>query len=278
MSVREAAVLPEWLPASLVQDEHGIWHCADRSSVSYPTDGNQFYLQLEDRSYWYNHRNFCIAEAVRRFPPRGPLVEVGGGNGFVALGLQRAGHDMVVLEPDPSGALAARRRGIEHVICGAFQDVGFADGSIAAIGLFDVLEHIEDDAAALAAFHRCLAPGGLMYIAVPAYQWLTSDQDRLLGHFRRYSLRSLAKVVRGAGFEIEYRAYFFLPLILPIALFRALPNRLGAHNRENDPELHELKGFLGAALGGALALERRLIAAGLRLPAGSSCLMVARKP
>jgi SAM-dependent methyltransferase len=270
--------LPEWLPASLVQDEHGIWQCANRSSVSYPTDGNQFYLQLEDNSYWYNHRNFCFAEAVRQFPPRGPLVEIGGGNGFVALGLQRAGYDVVVLEPDPSGALAARRRGIEHVICGAFQDVGFADGSIAAIGLFDVLEHIEDDATALAAFYRCLAPGGRLYVAVSAYQWLTSDQDRLLGHFRRYSLRSLTKVVRRAGFEIEYRAYFFLPLVLPIAVFRALPNRLGLHNRENDPELHELKGLLGAALGGALAVERRAIGSGWRLPAGSTCLLVARKP
>lgn len=274
----ETVILPEWLPASLAQDEHGIWHSANRSSVSYPTDGNQFYLRLEDRSYWYGHRNFCIAEAVRRFPPRGPLVEIGGGNGFVALGLQRAGHEVVVLEPDPNGALAARQRGIEHVICGAFQDVGFADGSIAATGLFDVLEHIEDDATALAAFHRCLAPGGRLYVAVPAYRWLTSDQDRLLGHFRRYSLRSLAKVVRGAGFEIEYRTYFFLPLIVPIALFRALPNRLGLRNTENDPELHELKGCLGAVLGGALSWERQLTARGLSLPAGSSCLVVARKP
>jgi SAM-dependent methyltransferase len=209
MSVGEAVILPEWLPPALIQDEHGIWQCANRSSVSYPTDGNEFYFRLEDRSYWYRHRNFCIAEAVRRFPPRGPLVDVGGGNGFVALGLQRAGHQVVVLEPDPNGARAARERGIEHVICGAFQDVGLADGSIAAFGLFDVLEHIEDDAATLAAFHRCLAPGGRTYIAVPAYQWLTSDQDRLVGHFRRYSLSSLAAVVRRAGFEIDYQTYFF---------------------------------------------------------------------
>lgn len=268
----------EFFPAGLSRDAHGIWRCANTSAVSYPVDGNAFHRTVEDNSYWFRHRNFCIVALVRRFPPSGAVVDVGGGNGFVALGLRRAGYQMVVVEPDPRGALAARERGIADVICGAFEDVGFADGSIPALGLFDVLEHIEDDRGALAAFYRALRPGGRFYVSVPAYQWLTSERDRMLGHFRRYSLASLSARVREAGFEIEARNYFFLPLILPIALLRALPKRLGSRTDEHDAAGHEAKGLPGLALRTALGCERRALAAGFRLPAGSSCLLAARKP
>ncbi|HVH78374.1 MAG TPA: class I SAM-dependent methyltransferase, partial [Stellaceae bacterium] len=190
-------------PSGLIQDGDGIWQCTTRSPVSYPVEGNRHRLRVEDQSYWFCHRNFCIVEAVRRFPPRGPLVDVGGGNGFVTLGLQQAGYEAALVEPDPHGAAAARARGIEHVICGAFQDVGFAEGSVDALGLFDVLEHIEDDFGALRTFHRCLGPGGRLYLTVPAYQWLASDRDRALGHFRRYSLKSLRALVAQAGFKTD---------------------------------------------------------------------------
>jgi len=62
---------------------------------------------------------------------------------------QDAAYFRELVEPHIDGALIAHRRGLEHVVCGSFDDIGFAPSSIAALGLFDVLEHIEDDVEAL---------------------------------------------------------------------------------------------------------------------------------
>jgi 2-polyprenyl-3-methyl-5-hydroxy-6-metoxy-1,4-benzoquinol methylase len=84
--------------------------------------------------------------------PRGAIVDVGAGTGFVASGLRDAGFEVIAVEPQVDGTLIAHRRGLEHVVCGSFDDIGFAPSSIAAVGLFDVLEHIEDDIGTLARF------------------------------------------------------------------------------------------------------------------------------
>jgi SAM-dependent methyltransferase len=268
------------LPPSLAKDENGIWHCKARSAPSYPEDGNSFCLQIEDDSFWYRHRNRCIVSAVRRFAPTGLIVDAGGGNGYVARGLQDAGFEVMVVEPGAAGALASRRRGIEHVICGAFQDVGFPPASVPAIGLFDVLEHIEGDGRALADMHRALAPGGRIYVTVPAYQFLFSEEDRWAGHFRRYTVGSLSRLLAGAGFEIEYSSYFFLPLPLPIFVFRTIFGRLGIYrpaDSENAALEHTRAGLAHSALNRVLDLEAQRIARGRRIGLGSSCLAVARK-
>jgi len=92
------------LTAALFLDEDGIWRGHGSAAVSYPADGNDECFQIEDASFWFAHRNRCIAAAAGRFPPAGPIVDVGGGNGFVSRGLIDAGFGAIVLEPGPAGA------------------------------------------------------------------------------------------------------------------------------------------------------------------------------
>ena len=76
---------------------------------------------------------------------------------------------------------------------------------MAGAGLFDVLEHIPDDAGSLGGVHRLLAPGGgRLYLTVPAYPWLWSPEDELSGHCRRYTLAGLRRVVERAGSSGEH--------------------------------------------------------------------------
>ena len=58
------------------------------------------------------------------------------------------------------------------------------------IGAFDVIEHIEDDAAALASIAAKLKPGGKFVMTVPAHQWMWSAHDVVNHHKRRYSKRA----------------------------------------------------------------------------------------
>ncbi len=248
--------------------------------ISYPEGGNALYREVEEDSFWFQHRNECLLAAFRRLPPEGAIYDVGGGNGFVARALQDAGYDPVLVEPGPVGAENARRLGVKRVIEGTLEGADLPDGSLPAAGIFDVLEHIEDERGFLAALHRHLRPGGRLYLTVPAYASLWSVEDEIAGHFRRYGRRSLASSLDAAGFEIEYLTHLFWLLPLPIALLRALPSRLGfrptdnraATLREHGADI----GIAGRLVAAALAWEPRAIAAGRTIPFGGSLLCVAR--
>lgn len=271
----------EFLPSSLQEDKTGLWRCKTRTEISYPETGNASLLAVEDTSFWFQHRNRCIVSAVRRFPPGGPIIDVGAGNGFVARGLQDADFDVIAVEPGIDGALAARQRGVECVVCGTVQDVGFAESSLPAVGLFDVLEHIEDDIATLTSIRQTLRSRGRLYLTVPAYQFLFSGEDRVAGHFRRYSRRSLNCALTQAGFNIEYGGYFFFFLPLPIFVFRTLPSWFKAdqsYRAESISKDHMAPAPIGQLTSTALEWESRLIACGGRIRFGGSYLAVARKP
>lgn len=258
----------------LVRSADGHWSLGQGSAISYPASGHASIADIEETSFWFNHRNAVIAAVASRFPPPGPVFDIGGGNGYVSVGLRRAGFDCLVIEPGATGAANAARRGFP-VVRAPFQDLQIPDDSIPAAGLFDVLEHIPDDRATLANLFRVLRPEGRLYIAVPAYQALWSGEDDYAGHFRRYTLIRLTQHLREAGFTVEYGTYFFRILLLPILLLRAAPFRLGIR-QVNDP------GADHAApphwLLASLARERRHIAAGGTLSFGASCLAIARKP
>lgn len=78
----------------------------------------------------------------------------------------------------------------------------------------NVLEHIEDHRGMLENMHHVLAPGGRLILLVPAFQWLYGSLDVGLGHFRRYTKKSLGGVVSEKGFDVErifYMNMFGIP-------------------------------------------------------------------
>jgi SAM-dependent methyltransferase len=221
---------------NLQQTADGEWHSKSLSAVSYPEWGNQACFDVEDASFWFRHRNACILEAVSQFPPPGPFFDIGGGNGFVAKAMQDAGLEVVLVEPGATGIVNARRRGLEHVVRATLEDAGFIPGSLSAIGLFDVVEHMENDYRFLETIRAHLSSQGRIYLTVPAYQVLWSGADVVAGHYRRYSRRSLRELLERVGFEVEFATGFFQ--FLPPAIFamRVIPYRLGLKTR---PEVQE---------------------------------------
>ena len=104
--------------SSISWKDDGIYYADSSENVSYPDNGNDNCFEIEDTSFWFRHRNHCIVEMVRNYPPtgNGPIFDVGGGNGFVAQGLINAGWETVVVEPVVSGARNAKKRGLPNVI------------------------------------------------------------------------------------------------------------------------------------------------------------------
>ena len=269
------------LSSHLTLDEHGIWRARETEEVFYPETGNAESFGLEDDSFWFRHRNGCIVALVERFQPEGAIVDVGGGNGFVAQALINAGFDCILLEPGPTGALNAKtHREIPEVICSTIQGARFASSSVAAVGLFDVLEHVEDDHGMVADLARVLKSNGLFFGTVPAYRWLWSTADEFARHHRRYTRESLLGLL-GRDYDVLYSTYIFRALTLPIYIVRALPFRLGLTRKEglmtSEAEHGTDRGWAARMVSRVLAGELARVERGHSQNWGASLLFAARK-
>lgn len=265
----------------LSEIEPGYFVRPNAGVVSYPESGHATCHAMEDSSYWFRHRASCVVAALGRFPPDGPIVDVGGGNGHVARAMRDAGHEVVLVEPGEEGARNAYDRGLRPVIQATFEGATLRPGSLSAIGMFDVLEHIENDEEFLVMVREKLRPNGRLFLTVPAYQRLWSQEDVDAGHYRRYSTRSLRDVAASAGLELEYSTHLFWLLPAPIAIARTIAGRLGLR-RGGSPARRRLEYVAPAAtldmlVSRLLALEVALVRRGRGVPIGSSLLAVARR-
>ena len=250
--------------------------------VAYPEEGNAVCFAVEDSSWWFQHRNRVIVEALRRFPPPGAFFDIGGGNGCVARAIQDAGYDVVLVEPGMIGVQNALGRGIHNVIRATLEDLDLRPETISAAGLFDVLEHIQDDRSFVERIHRMLTPGGCLYLTVPAYNLLWSHEDIVAGHFRRHTLGRLQRLLKEAGYAIEFASYFFSFLPVPIFLGRVLPYRFGfgspTVSQDSVRSSHTLRSGLTSRTIDRLCRAELSRLENLRpLHYGASCLVVARK-
>ncbi len=268
------------LSLNIEMKEDGLWFSKEQASVCYPEEGNEWCRQIEDNSFWFKHRNDCITTVMKHYPPPGPIFDIGGGNGFVALAIQKAGYEVIMVEPGISGARYARERGIETVICSTIENVGFAENSLSAVGLFDVIEHIPSDTDFLKTMRRYMCPHGRLYITVPAYQFLWSTDDEFACHLRRYSMKTLLSRLKESGFFPEYATFFFSFLPVPIFLFRTVLSKLGFRGKqrlEREKKAHQLSGRASkTALNWLLNMEFGVLERKGSLPFGGSCLVVAK--
>ena len=269
------------ITSNLELGDNGIWFSKDRTQVSYPDEGNKLCFEIEKNSFWFEHRNKCITTIMENYPPPSTIFDVGGGNGIVASAIQAMGIDVVLVEPGIIGAINSKQHGICSVICSTLEDAGFQENSIPAIGLFDVIEHIENDLEFLSIVRRLLIPGGKLYFTVPAYNFLWSNEDKFAKHYRRYTISDLMDKLETSGYNIEYTTYIFSFLLFPILFFRAIPSKLGLRKtirlEQEIQEHHTPPGLLGDLLGQLTEHELGILKRKKRMPFGGSCLVVSEK-
>ncbi len=173
---------------------------------------------LEDQHWWFRGRRSALREHVKHAlasAPRGPVLDVGSGTGATLAWLAGLTDParLIGLEPEARALELARGRGLcVHLLCADATRLPFARSSVALVLCLDVLEHIEDDAAACLELARVLPPGGQLIVTVPAGPGLWSGHDVALGHRRRYARGELEGRLEAAGFEVEARHGFMLAL------------------------------------------------------------------
>ncbi len=187
---------------------------------------------LEDSHFWFVSRRRIFFDLLDRTLAGHQdlrVLEIGCGAGGMLGPLQRYGqvHGMDI---DAEYLGYCRNRGFTRLLCGSGHDLPFRDGSFDVVALFDTIEHIPDEARALAEVRRVLRPGGTLFVSVPAYEWLWSNNDDIAHHQRRYTRGRLQRSLRKAGLTVRRSTYFntfLLPLIVPSIFWQKLMGRLG---------------------------------------------------
>jgi len=216
----------------------------------------------------------CGVSASTAHARRPRVADLGCGCGALLTRLA-ADFDAVGMDSSAVAVEFSSRTGAK-VVAGRLPDeVPLESGSFDAVVLADVLEHIEDDRAALAAAGELLRTGGVTVVTVPAQPRLWSGWDEAHGHRRRYTQRSLAALFEGAGLEAELVSYFNT-LLFPAAAAARLLEIRGLRRRTADLEVPP--GAINEILYRIFAAERHLLGR-VRLPVGLSLAAVLkRKP
>jgi hypothetical protein len=232
----------------MLKNSEGVFVSEDADNLSYPMEGNDFCFDLEENSFWFNHRNKVINSAFKRVPFNGDFADIGGGNGYQVKYLSGCFPDkkFYLVEPNYAGCRNARKRAIEEVYCMGFNDFPFTEKKIGGVGLFDVIEHIEYDVNFLTELRKYTARPTFLYLTTPAFKGLWSDVDDYSGHFKRYTRSSMANVLEKAGWKVVYISYFFKYLPPLVWTMRCLPNKILGKRNPGDIKKAEQKHHAGS--------------------------------
>ena len=233
--------------------------------------------EVEDRMWWYRGLHRHLQLVLRRFLPRGAsrVLDLGCGTGGFLRRAERSFPELSLVGLDawgPACALTRARTG-RPVVRGLADRMPLADAAVDAILSADVICHrsVEPGVAAREAW-RCLRPGGIFIVHVPAYEWMRSYHDERVETATRFTRGSLSKLLREAGFAVPYSTYWN-SLLFPLMVLR----RLVLKPRDGASDVHPYPAPVEAVFGGVMAAEGGLLRAGGRFPFGGSVLAVGEK-
>jgi SAM-dependent methyltransferase len=249
------------------------------STSAYDAELIALLADVEDQSFWFRCRNELIVSVLRRrFPDAASFLEIGCGTGFVLRGIREAlpGLTLTGAELSTAGLEVARRRlpGVRLLELDVLE-MPFED-AFDVVGAFDVLEHIDDDEAALRGILRAIQRSGGAIVTVPQHPRMWSAFDEVSRHYRRYTRSELVAKLERAGFAHIWTTSF-VTLPLPAMVVSRLRHPAGSRDFDLEASLR-LPRSLDRICERAMRIERRAIEAGLCFPVGGSLLAVARKP
>jgi 2-polyprenyl-3-methyl-5-hydroxy-6-metoxy-1,4-benzoquinol methylase len=186
--------------------------------------------------WWYRARRDVLAALIRRkvsLPPMTRILEIGCGTGHNLAMLSQFGDVDAIEIDDHSRGIAAQRLGRDVGASPLPELSGVADQSYDMVAILDVLEHVEDDRAALKAIAQRLRPAGTILITVPQYPWMWSGHDVANHHFRRYTKATLRKAVSDAGLNLTM-LQSFNSLLFPLAAADRVASRISGRTGSDD--------------------------------------------
>ena len=232
---------------------------------------NWFYSGMTD--IWFSFLTSTIIPSA----PIDRALDVGCGAGGKAPYLKKIAKSVFGVDLSIDALRLSKNVDSLKLAQATIENLPYRDGSFGLINVFDVLEHVDDDGAALGELNRVLADNGLLVVAVPAFNILWSQHDIANFHKRRYGARDLKEKLDRMGFEVERSSYAGIVLFLPLLAYRIIQYRIfRPFFKVTRTRVENIPGFLNAILKGILGLESRVMKIA-DFPCGIALLCVARK-
>ena len=219
-------------------------------------------------------RNSALIALVLSRVRGNTVLDIGCGSGFLLGELIKQGKDVYGVEPNHELATLLRKRyPTISVAEKTVETLDHVSGVFDTITILDVLEHVEDDVAALQTMYRKLSPDGRLVLVVPAHQSLYGKRDKAMGHYRRYGKKELLSKIRSAGFIIQEVRHWNALAFLPYWFYEKILHReLTVHYR-SDTNARGMRILLRKMISWWLSSVERYIDFGL----GLSLIVVAKK-
>jgi len=260
------------------------------SRIEYDPTCYESLVLAEERHVWFRARNRLIAtlaaQVVQPFGVGYRVLEVGCGSGYVLRALKQvcAGGTVIGMDLFEDGLRNARARlPNTALVRGDILQPPFS-ARFQLIGLFDVLEHLDDDMRVLRAIRELLTEDGVLMVTVPASAALWSYADVVAKHVRRYEFDGLEAKLRQAGFAVDYASPFMAtlyPILWAGRRVASFRDRRSAADPERSKELFDdelnINPVAGSTLGWFLKQELRWLRRRRRLPFGTSLVAIARR-
>ena len=231
--------------------------------------------ELEATHWWFRARRRIVLSLVHRYlaGTDGPrFLDLGCGTGAMLGELECLGEAVGTDASPDALSYASGHTGARLVEGRVPEDLGKFEGRFDCVLMLDLLEHLDADLESVKAASRLLAPGGILVVTVPAYQWLYAPRDEKHHHRRRYSRGQLRLLLDATGLKVELLSYYNTFLFPPAAAVRLL-SRYRSQGAGGDLSVPPAP--LNRALEALFASERFILPY-MSLPFGLSVISVAR--
>jgi len=185
------------------------------------------FKELQFTFWWFNGRRKIIEAFMgcNVSMNNAEILDIGSGYGGLLSTLRKFGV-VDAIEPHTEAHTSLYKLGVRNISGAGLFPTTYPEQKYDIVTMFDVLEHIKDDALALSVIkEHLLKPNGHCFLTVPAYTWLWTELDYRSGHFRRYTLQSLRELLQKVGFrriKISYFMCFLFPVDLLSRSFQKL--------------------------------------------------------
>lgn len=230
--------------------------------------------KLEEIHWWHKSKRELVSLFLEKnvLNKNSKILDVGCGTGKNLEVFSRFGK-VWGLDNSSEAIVFCEKRGFKNVNLGSIEKMPYAKGFFDVVTALDVLEHV-DDSQALKEINRILNKEGILVATVPAFEWLWSRWDEVLYHKRRYTEKSLTKVLISNGFKIISMSYAYSFLVLPAVVIRGIKKLL---YKDYYPSDFQLSNKVLNSIINILANIERIFIINSKIPFGTSLLVVAKK-
>lgn len=231
--------------------------------------------KVEDRMWYYRALHAHLRSLLRKFldeSSEARVLDAGCGTGGFIRRMESESTTWRICGVDhsPLACGIARERCAAEIKEGSVTALPYESGEFDGMVSADVLYQLEQPEQALVEFHRCLKPGGIVVINVPAYRWLWSYHDEMVQSKHRFRRSELVGMMTAAGFKVEVSTYWNT-LLFPLVVLR---RKLFPPGKDGDVRIYPAP--VEAVFNALMICERWWLNYLTLLPFGSSVLIAAR--